>query len=90
LESPFSANFLSTQNKNTCGNGGTSKTNQEFQDRLNPNIGRKDYEYVNYGSIYHGKIQSFPTMGKVVFYLQLQVKQVSSALFGIAIQPKNH
>jgi len=42
------------------------------------------------GGIYEGKIQSFPTMGKVVFYLQLQVKQVSLVLFGIAIQPKNH
>jgi len=28
------------------------------------------------GGIYHGKGQSFPTMGKVVFYLQQQVKQV--------------
>ena len=28
------------------------------------------------GGIYHGKGQSFPTMGNVVFYLQQQVKQV--------------
>jgi len=48
MELPFGANFLSLQTKNTRGNGGTPKTDQEFQGRLNPNIGGKDYEIVSY------------------------------------------